>query len=304
MPFREFTFHENTIQLSIPENNHEIWAKLWGSSGILIEILHTIPNLENLKILELGCGLGLVGIYAAKCGAQVTLTDVSEHTLHHAKLSATATGVLQNCTFQKLNWTDSVAQEFLAKFDLILGADLLYLSKNLRPLVNVIQRTIKKDGSVVLVDPGRCFWEEFMEICEDVGVGIEVVRETNVRTRICLSKAVNVFLGGEAVGRSVVERVLKELKVDESDVGERAFGYCWGDSERPKQIKEIRDFLTTARRKDAKIVRIKKNGSQYKFKVRCAKYLYTLVLSDAEKAEKLKQSLPPPPGLVVKNIDA
>ncbi|KAJ3124157.1 60S ribosomal protein L38 [Nowakowskiella sp. JEL0407] len=45
------------------------------------------------------------------------------------------------------------------------------------------------------------------------------------------------------------------------------------------------------------VVRIKKNGTQHKFKVRCAKYLYTLVLSDAEKADKLKQSLPPPPGL-------
>jgi large subunit ribosomal protein L38e len=30
-----------------------------------------------------------------------------------------------------------------------------------------------------------------------------------------------------------------------------------------------------------------------KFKVRCSKYLYTLVLSDPEKAEKLRASLPP-----------
>jgi large subunit ribosomal protein L38e len=30
-----------------------------------------------------------------------------------------------------------------------------------------------------------------------------------------------------------------------------------------------------------------------KFKVRCSKHLYTLALKDAEKAEKLKQSLPP-----------
>ncbi|TPX72102.1 hypothetical protein SpCBS45565_g00482 [Spizellomyces sp. 'palustris'] len=68
----------------------------------------------------------------------------------------------------------------------------------------------------------------------------------------------------------------------------------------PKQIKEIKDFLMTARRKDAKSVKIKKNANQVKFKVRCSKYLYTLVVADAEKAEKLKQSLPP--GLEVKNI--
>ena len=61
----------------------------------------------------------------------------------------------------------------------------------------------------------------------------------------------------------------------------------------PKEIKEIKDFLLNARRKDAKSVKIKKNAENTKFKVRCSKYLYTLVITDKEKAEKLKQSLPP-----------
>jgi hypothetical protein len=40
--------------------------------------------------------------------------------------------------------------------------------------------------------------------------------------------------------------------------------------------------------------RVKKNaGKQIKFKVRCSRELYTLVLKDSDKAEKLKQSLPP-----------
>merc|ERR1712002_650518 len=68
----------------------------------------------------------------------------------------------------------------------------------------------------------------------------------------------------------------------------------------PKQIREIKDFLLTARRKDAMSVRIKKNPQNVKFKVRCSRLLYTLVVTDKEKAEKLKQSLPP--GLQVKEI--
>lgn len=46
---------------------------------------------------------------------------------------------------------------------------------------------------------------------------------------------------------------------------------------------------------DHTAARIKKNkkSSLIKFKVRCSKHLYTLALKDAEKAEKLKQSLPP-----------
>ena len=47
-------------------------------------------------------------------------------------------------------------------------------------------------------------------------------------------------------------------------------------------------------------VRIKKNRRNTKFKVRCSRFLYTLVIFDKEKAEKLKQSLPP--GLQVKEF--
>uniref|UniRef100_A0A0E0I219 60S ribosomal protein L38 n=1 Tax=Oryza nivara TaxID=4536 RepID=A0A0E0I219_ORYNI len=68
----------------------------------------------------------------------------------------------------------------------------------------------------------------------------------------------------------------------------------------PKQIHEIKDFLLTARRKDARSVRIKRTKDAVKFKVRCSKYLYTLCVFDADKANKLKQSLPP--GLTVQEV--
>ena len=61
----------------------------------------------------------------------------------------------------------------------------------------------------------------------------------------------------------------------------------------PRQINEIKDFLLTARRKDARSVKIKKSGDVTKFKVRCTRYLYTLCVTDADKADKLKLSLPP-----------
>ncbi|RSH94403.1 hypothetical protein EHS25_004206 [Saitozyma podzolica] len=88
----------------------------------------------------------------------------------------------------------------------------------------------------------------------------------------------------------------------------------------PKQITDIKKFLEVARRKDATLARIKKTQVKHttasaskakaagkshtvtKFKIRCSRYLYTLVLTDAEKAEKLKQSLPP--GLKVEEISA
>ncbi|KAM5344816.1 hypothetical protein ACJ41O_010678 [Fusarium nematophilum] len=63
----------------------------------------------------------------------------------------------------------------------------------------------------------------------------------------------------------------------------------------PKEVADIKKFIEICRRKDASSARIKKNKqtNNIKFKVRCQKNLYTLVLKDNDKAEKLKQSLPP-----------
>ncbi|KAK8218537.1 ribosomal protein L38e [Phyllosticta capitalensis] len=63
----------------------------------------------------------------------------------------------------------------------------------------------------------------------------------------------------------------------------------------PSEVSDIKQFIEICRRKDASSARIKKNkkSQQIKFKVRCHRYLYTLVLKDTDKAEKLKQSLPP-----------
>ncbi|KAL3520308.1 hypothetical protein ACH5RR_018457, partial [Cinchona calisaya] len=69
--------------------------------------------------------------------------------------------------------------------------------------------------------------------------------------------------------------------------------FCFDLWSKPKQIHEIKDFLLTARRKDARSVKIKRSKDVVKFKVRCSKYLYTLSVFDSEKADKLKQSLPP-----------
>jgi large subunit ribosomal protein L38e len=61
-----------------------------------------------------------------------------------------------------------------------------------------------------------------------------------------------------------------------------------------KLITDIRDFIQKARRKDAKSVKIKKSSDGVtKFKIRCSRFLYTLKVTDAEKADKITLSLPP-----------
>ncbi|KAL2004085.1 hypothetical protein VTN02DRAFT_305 [Thermoascus thermophilus] len=63
----------------------------------------------------------------------------------------------------------------------------------------------------------------------------------------------------------------------------------------PSEVSDIKQFIEICRRKDASSARIKRNRktNQIKFKVRCHRFLYTLTLRDSDKADKLKQSLPP-----------
>uniref|UniRef100_A0A0B7BWC4 Large ribosomal subunit protein eL38 n=1 Tax=Arion vulgaris TaxID=1028688 RepID=A0A0B7BWC4_9EUPU len=63
----------------------------------------------------------------------------------------------------------------------------------------------------------------------------------------------------------------------------------------PKQLKEVKDFLRIIRRKDATslvIKKDKKNKDVLKYKLRSSKYLYTLVVKDANKGAKLRTSIP------------
>jgi hypothetical protein len=53
---------------------------------------------------------------------------------------------------------------------------------------------------------------------------------------------------------------------------------------RPKEITEIRTFLETARRKDARNVKILKQGKITKFKIRCSKVSHRTPLASAPAA--------------------
>ena len=67
-----------------------------------------------------------------------------------------------------------------------------------------------------------------------------------------------------------------------------------------REFHQVEQMLTMTSYLAARIKKNKKNHT-IKFKVRCKRYLYTLVLKDLERAEKLKQSLPP--GILEHHVD-
>ena len=59
----------------------------------------------------------------------------------------------------------------------------------------------------------------------------------------------------------------------------------------PREIKDTKDFLKLCdRSKGAKVI-VKHNLNSVKFKVRCARYLYTMVMHDPQKAQRMKSAL-------------
>ena len=63
------------------------WADLWPSAQILAEEVRTM-RLAGQRVLELGCGLGLVSIAAAMAGADVVATDYYDDALLFARANA------------------------------------------------------------------------------------------------------------------------------------------------------------------------------------------------------------------------
>ena len=59
------------------------------------------------------------------------------------------------------------------------------------------------------------------------------------------------------------------------------------------KCRHANNVISAARMKRTPITHKGQTTQQIKFKIRCKRYLYTLILSDASRADKIKQSLPP-----------
>jgi release factor glutamine methyltransferase len=65
---------------------------LFSSTHFLIDFLD-LQDLREKTLLELGCGSGLISIWAARRGAEVTATDLSIKAIENTILNAKANGV-------------------------------------------------------------------------------------------------------------------------------------------------------------------------------------------------------------------
>jgi predicted nicotinamide N-methyase len=142
------------------------WADLWPSARILADEL-TVMRLAGQRVLELGCGLGLVAIGAALAGAEVTATDYYDDALEFAALNvAEATG--RTIATRMVNWVEMPPD--LGRFDVVLASDVLYEHRYAALVANAIAATLVRGGEAIVADPGRIALQEVLDECEARGL--------------------------------------------------------------------------------------------------------------------------------------
>lgn len=120
---------------------------LWRAAPLLCEFLHDNAELvQGKRVLELGAGLGLVGILAEKLGAtEVVLTDGDTDTLAQLRENVDSNGC-EKITCPQLRWGHRLP-EFVSlhgEFDVLLAADIIYVEEIIEPLFDTVV-TLMKD---------------------------------------------------------------------------------------------------------------------------------------------------------------
>jgi predicted nicotinamide N-methyase len=128
--------------------------KVWPSSWLLIDYFQNIGLMPGQKILDVGCGWGLSGIYCAKNHtATVTGVDGDEEVYPYLQLMAK----INHVTIHFLNLEiDKIGRKTLEDIDMIIGSDICFYDELVDPLRRLINRARKALVSqIYLSDPGR-----------------------------------------------------------------------------------------------------------------------------------------------------
>jgi predicted nicotinamide N-methyase len=133
------------------------WAVLWRSGVALARELAG-ARLAGLRVVELGCGLGVPSLAAARAGASVLATDECAEALGLVERSARENGVEVETAC--VEWAAGGPLVARGPFDLVLAADVLYGSEGVAVLEPLLASL---GGEAWLADPGRPLAAGFVE---------------------------------------------------------------------------------------------------------------------------------------------
>jgi predicted nicotinamide N-methyase len=160
------------------------WAELWESASGVASALSKFKLDAGVRVLDLGCGMGLAGTAAAAMGASVVMADLESPALLLARLNSLP--YASRIRTRRLNWqSDRLAE----KFDLIVGADIVYEKVQWESLDAFWKSHLADGGCVLLGEPGRQTGDMFVQWIASRGWSLTETAE-KVPTR---EKAIRIF---------------------------------------------------------------------------------------------------------------
>jgi predicted nicotinamide N-methyase len=136
------------------------WAELWASAVALAHDV-SMRALRGRPTLELGCGLGLPSIAAARAGGRVLATDWSPDAVSATAANAERNGV--EVETLRCSWAEPGPIVERGPWPLVLASDVLYEARNVEQLLDLLPRLVDERGRILLADPGRAPSERFLE---------------------------------------------------------------------------------------------------------------------------------------------
>ena len=145
-----------------------LFGQLWPSAHKLADLMQAWAFGER-HILEVGCGLALASMVIHRRGGNVTASD--RHPLAEAFLRANLLlNELPGLPYRTGHWQR--ANPLLGRFDLIIGADLLYERDHPEDLTAFIQTHASARAEVLIVDPNRGNRSAFLRAMQRMGFAL------------------------------------------------------------------------------------------------------------------------------------
>jgi len=156
--------HEDVRDERIP-----YWADLWPSAIALGRyLLRENAIRPGMRVIEIGCGLGLPGIVAGMLGAEVIFTDYLEEALLMARYNWQQ-NVDRPARFELMDWRKP-RPELAA--ELVLASDVAYEARAFDPLPEAFQTLCRPGGAVLLSEPTRAIARPFLQELPEQGFSV------------------------------------------------------------------------------------------------------------------------------------
>ena len=140
--------------------------KVWRSSFVLMNYMEDYPLPKKARVLDIGCGWGLTGIYMARrFNARVVGIDADAEVKPFLDAQAEINGV--KIKFEKKKF-HQIRKKDMAGVHTIIGGDVCFWDELVQPLYRLVNRAMKSGVKQVLIaDPGRSPFWELAELCEE-----------------------------------------------------------------------------------------------------------------------------------------